>query len=180
MLDLSCRGISAIPALRGVGQANSPGCRSGWTTVQRRTEAREAERSLKIQNLIDRFPVFADLGEEAREDLLPPVPAEFGRSRQEADPQGRPAGRGLLPVRGARQVRSARMEIELGPGDFFGEMALLSGARRSADVTALDFCELLMLTRRDFLLFLARYPGLRAGIEEVAASRLAMNESNSA
>ena len=77
-------------------------------------------------------------------------------------------------------VTVGAQEIELNPGDFFGEMALLSGARRSADVTALDFCELLMLTRRDFMLFLARHPDLRARIDEVAALRLAMNESNSA
>jgi CPA2 family monovalent cation:H+ antiporter-2 len=180
LLDLVMPRIRAIPALRGVGQAQLSRLQERLDAVQKRTEAREAERSLKIQNLIDRFPVFADLGEEAREDLLllfRPSSADPGKKLiRKGD---RPDAAYFVSA-GRVQVTMSGMEIELGPGDFFGEMALLSGARRSADVTALDFCELLMLTRRDFLLFLARYPGLRAGIEEVAASRLAMNESNSA
>ena len=65
----------------------------------------------------------------------------------------------------------------LGPGEFFGEMALLSGARRSAAVTAIDFCQFFMLTRRDFNSFLARHPGLRARIEEVVTSRREMNRN---
>ena len=78
---------------------------------------------------------------------------------------------------GAVQVSAAGREILLGPGEFFGEMALLSGARRSANVTAIDFCQFFMLTRRDFNSFLARHPGLRARIEEVVSSRQEMNRN---
>ena len=39
-------------------------------------------------------------------------------------------------------------------GDFFGEMALLDGLPRSADAVALESCELLVLSRVDFLAFL--------------------------
>lgn len=39
-------------------------------------------------------------------------------------------------------------------GDFFGEMALLDGMLRSADAVALEPCELLVLSRADFLAFL--------------------------
>lgn len=38
--------------------------------------------------------------------------------------------------------------------DFFGEMALLDGIPRSADAIALEECELLVLSRSDFLSFL--------------------------
>lgn len=38
--------------------------------------------------------------------------------------------------------------------DFFGEMALLDGIPRSADAVALEPCELLVLSRADFLTFL--------------------------
>lgn len=34
-------------------------------------------------------------------------------------------------------------------GAYFGEMALLTGERRTANVTAVDYCQLLVLTRRD-------------------------------
>ncbi|MDD5724074.1 MAG: Crp/Fnr family transcriptional regulator [Syntrophales bacterium] len=42
----------------------------------------------------------------------------------------------------------------LSEGDFFGEMALLDGMPRSADVVALEPSELLALNQKDFLAFL--------------------------
>jgi len=45
-------------------------------------------------------------------------------------------------------------------------MALLNDQTRSADVTALDYCELLTLSQRDFRQFLRRFPAIR---ERVAA-----------
>jgi len=39
----------------------------------------------------------------------------------------------------------------LGPGELFGEMAVLDGDERSADATAISDCELLVLSRRDLL-----------------------------
>ena len=38
----------------------------------------------------------------------------------------------------------------LGPGEFFGEMGLIDDGPRSASVVAIEPCELLLLTRRDF------------------------------
>lgn len=38
----------------------------------------------------------------------------------------------------------------LGPGDFFGEMGLIDGSPRSADVVAAEPCELLVISKNDF------------------------------
>ncbi|HJM47439.1 MAG TPA: cyclic nucleotide-binding domain-containing protein, partial [Candidatus Marinimicrobia bacterium] len=46
----------------------------------------------------------------------------------------------------------------LGEGDFFGEMALLDGEGRSANVIALEDAEVLTLQRSDFLDILERFP----------------------
>lgn len=70
-------------------------------------------------------------------------------------------------------------QIRLGPGDFFGEMGLLSGERRSADVTAVDYCDLLILDQKDFKQFVAKYPALRAQLDQMAAQRAAMNKQPS-
>jgi CRP-like cAMP-binding protein len=44
----------------------------------------------------------------------------------------------------------------LSVGEIFGEIALLDGADRTADATAIDDCELLVLDHRDFVPFLER------------------------
>ena len=49
----------------------------------------------------------------------------------------------------------------LRPGDFFGELALLDGAPRSATATALDQAETLVLPRPVFIELLDTLPGLR-------------------
>lgn len=46
----------------------------------------------------------------------------------------------------------------LGPGDIFGEVALLDGGERSADATAVTDSEVLVIERRNFLPFLERHP----------------------
>ena len=49
----------------------------------------------------------------------------------------------------------------LRPGDFFGELALLDGAPRSATATALDQSDTLVLPRAEFTQLLDTLPGLR-------------------
>lgn len=44
----------------------------------------------------------------------------------------------------------------LGPGEFFGEMGLIDDSPRSASVVALEACELLAVSKRDFARLLAQ------------------------
>jgi CPA1 family monovalent cation:H+ antiporter len=72
---------------------------------------------------------------------------------------------------GAVEVHRPDHVIRLGPGNFVGEMSLLTGLPKSSDVVALSFCHLLTLSKDDFLKFLAEYPKVRAEIEQTAMSR---------
>src|SRR2546430_17664172 len=56
---------------------------------------------------------------------------------------------------------------ELGPGDFFGEMAMLDGQGRSADATVIEEARLAKLTREGFLSFVDGDP--RTALEMLAA-----------
>jgi CRP-like cAMP-binding protein len=60
----------------------------------------------------------------------------------------------------------------LGPGEVFGEVALLGGTPRTATVTAIDPCELLIIDRRDFLSFLRGHPDVAINLLEVLAQRM--------
>ena len=56
--------------------------------------------------------------------------------------------------------------VRLGPGQFFGEMSLLSGRRRSATVTAGEGCVLLESPRRDIIKLMNTYEQVRSIIDQ--------------
>lgn len=59
-----------------------------------------------------------------------------------------------------------------GPGEVFGEIALLDGSPRTADAVTIDDCELLVLDRRDFIPFLRDHPDAAVRMLEVLTYRL--------
>jgi CRP-like cAMP-binding protein len=61
---------------------------------------------------------------------------------------------------------------ELGPGDFFGEIALLDGGPRPETARALSDVALLALGRHDFMDLLDRCPTAGAHVVAVQAGRL--------
>lgn len=62
---------------------------------------------------------------------------------------------------------------ELGPGGFFGDMALLTGDPRVATIRALEDTECLVLSRWDFLAELRTNPHIAVAMLPVLARRLA-------
>ena len=60
----------------------------------------------------------------------------------------------------------------LGPGDFFGELALLDGEPRSADAVAQEPCQLLLLQRDDFMDFLEARPHVAIKLLATVSRRL--------
>lgn len=59
-----------------------------------------------------------------------------------------------------------------GPGDFFGEMALIDDEPRSAHVIAMEDAELLVLRRDDFHRALDEYPRIALGLLRALSRRL--------
>tara|TARA_Y100000294_G_scaffold114370_1_gene106053 strand:+ start:180 stop:860 length:681 start_codon:yes stop_codon:yes gene_type:complete len=60
----------------------------------------------------------------------------------------------------------------LGEGDFFGEMALLDGEGRSANVIALEDAKVLTLQRSDFLDILERFPKIAIHLLKELTARI--------
>jgi CRP/FNR family cyclic AMP-dependent transcriptional regulator len=77
----------------------------------------------------------------------------------------------------AKVSRRGRKVGEVGPGDFFGELALLIDAERNATVTALSPMEAIVLSRREFEAALADAPRMTQKIMAGMASRLAEFDS---
>jgi CRP-like cAMP-binding protein len=60
----------------------------------------------------------------------------------------------------------------LGPGEVFGEVALLGAMPRTATVRAIEDCRLLVIDRRDFMSFLRTNPEVSVKLLSVLAIRL--------
>lgn len=135
----------------------------------------QSHKSFTPQELVERFPMFARLDPEQREVVI------LHFETRAAEPGERLIRTGDAPDRvyfissGEVEVSVKGRRINLGSGSFFGEMALISGKPRSADVTALDYCKLLTLNRGDFREILRRYPGIREQVAITAGQRDEMN-----
>jgi len=140
------------------------------------TGLRTLDLGLRTKDLIRRFEMFHGLGEtevDALAELLRPrlaVPEEMIIRRGERGTQM------YFISSGAVEVVLSNRSIRLGRGDFFGEMALLSGGQRTADVIAIGYCQLLVLGSADFQRFLATHPAAKAHIDRTMEARTAMNE----
>src|SRR5262249_36266763 len=64
----------------------------------------------------------------------------------------------------------------LGPGDYFGEIALVTGAARTADVVALTPASLLRLDRATYARYLSEEPRVGEALARTAASRAALTQ----
>src|SRR5690606_663521 len=62
--------------------------------------------------------------------------------------------------------------VELGTGEMFGEMALLTDTEFEAKATSLGYSRLLMLQEKDLNTLLDRDPVLRETVETIAKQRL--------
>src|ERR1700730_18457420 len=72
-----------------------------------------------------------------------------------------------------REEGGARTQVaELGPEQFFGDMALLDNKPRSATVTSIEDAECLLLTRDSFVKLMNKYPESPIGMAKVLAERL--------
>jgi CRP-like cAMP-binding protein len=80
--------------------------------------------------------------------------------------------RGRLKVTGPNLDGGEITFAILGPGEVFGEIALLDGQARSATVTTLEACELLLLEREPFVALLHAHPAIGVRLLEVMARRV--------
>lgn len=77
-------------------------------------------------------------------------------------------------------IRNGRVEVlrnevriaEHGPGDVFGEMALLSGAPRNATVRAIESTDLVSIGKSDLMKLFASFPDLQTAIRTLSELRV--------
>jgi CRP/FNR family transcriptional regulator, cyclic AMP receptor protein len=137
-------------------------------------------RDEKIDHL-KRVPLFARLGNRELERLGQLADeVEVGMDKVLTQ-QGAPAHEFFIVLDGRLTVLDGRTPIAtLGPGDFFGEIALLDGRPRTATVRADGITRLLVVGHREFHALMDEFPSVRTAVLEALADRLRKMEPNTA
>ncbi|HUR73727.1 MAG TPA: cyclic nucleotide-binding domain-containing protein [Sporichthya sp.] len=87
--------------------------------------------------------------------------------------EGEPGEELFILIDGTARVnRGGRIVDHLGPGDFFGELALLDPAPRNATVTATSELDLLVISRAQFDAVLGKAPGMARSLLAGMARRI--------
>jgi len=118
-------------------------------------------------------PLFESLSGRERSLVARAARTVAAGAAEELVREGEPGDEFFLILDGTATVRrNGRKVASLGPGDYFGELAILDGARRSATVVADGPATLLVLAGRDLVAALEEAPGLSAKLLVAMAGRL--------
>lgn len=121
---------------------------------------------------LKKLPLFSELSDKERQQI--------GRWADEVDvqpgkhliDQGQFGYEFFVIEEGKAEVKRGEESIaQLGPGDFFGEIALLEEDRRTASVIATEPMRAIVMTRRDFSEMQREMPSIAAQVRQAVEDR---------
>lgn len=131
-----------------------------------------------IEELLESVELFHPLGETARKTLAQRARIQLYGAHEEVVQQGAPGNSLYIILHGRCRVfvwtdkdTSPRPVAVLNPGDFFGEMSLLTGAPRRATVVAEEETECVLIDKADVKDLLLAKPEVAQEISRVLADR---------
>jgi CRP/FNR family cyclic AMP-dependent transcriptional regulator len=132
-----------------------------------------------IDEDLARVPLFAELSKaqlRALSALATPITVHPGRVLMREGEAGKEL---MVIVEGKAEVqRGGNVIATRGPGDFFGEIALLLDLPRTASVIAQSEMKIEVIDRRSFKVFLQDNPQLYEPLLQATAARLAELETD--
>jgi voltage-gated potassium channel len=122
--------------------------------------------------MVARVPVFSGLSASEIADIMQLLRAQQIDTGEVLVRRGEPAHSMYFVAAGEVEIELPHERVRLGAGHFFGEIAALRRARRSATVTAVARTSLLVLDAHDLRALMERQPRIAERIRDVARSRL--------
>ena len=129
-------------------------------------------------SVLRKQPIFCDLDPEALDQLCRYAKHTTLKRGTTIVSKGDPGNSLIVVISGTIKIsvsspdgRSAILNL-IGPGEIFGEVAVLDGLSRTADATANSNCEIYVIDRRDFIPFVRSQPALAMKFIELLCTRL--------
>ena len=123
-------------------------------------------------SMVARVPLFAGLDASQIADILPLLRAQTVDSGDVIVRRGDPAHSMYFIAAGEVAIDIGSKQVRLAVGHFFGEVAVLRRARRSATVTAATRTSLLVLDAKDLRALMQREPRIADRINESVRDRV--------
>jgi CRP/FNR family transcriptional regulator, cyclic AMP receptor protein len=125
-------------------------------------------------DLIDKVPLFSRCSRAQKQQIAKIADEIDLREGKEMTREGAAGREFFILLEGRADVRKNGRKINtLGPGDFFGEIALVSREPRTATVVATAPVRALVVTDRSFRRLLDETPQIKDKVMEAMAERLA-------
>jgi CRP/FNR family cyclic AMP-dependent transcriptional regulator len=128
--------------------------------------------------MLRKHPIFCDLESEAFDQLCRYAKHTTLKRGATLFSKGDPGNSLCAVISGTVKMsisspdgRSAIFNL-IGPGEIFGEIAVLDGQSRTADATANTNCEIFVIDRREFLPFVRSHPELAMKFIELLCAKL--------
>jgi small-conductance mechanosensitive channel len=144
----------------------------------------EAERlSNEIIGLMEKVDILSPLSKSELKKLVATVGVEVYATGEFPVRQGQAGDTFYIIKKGRVEVivekasgESARVAV-LGPGDFFGEMSLLTGEARTASIRVKEDAELVVIDKESFSSILAYNPSIAESLSKILSERQASLEA---
>ena len=125
-------------------------------------------------DLIHKVPLFARCSRAELKEIAMLADEIDLHEGKEMTREGEPGREFFVLLEGTADVRKKSRKVNaLGPGDFFGEIALVSREPRTATVIATSPVRALVITDRSFRRLLEESPQVQTKVMEAMAKRLA-------
>jgi len=121
--------------------------------------------------MIARVPLFAELDAGEIADIMQLLRAQLAEAGEVIVREGDAAHSMYFIAAGEVEVALEEKKVQLGTGQFFGEVAVLRRARRSATATALTRTNLLVLSAQDLHALMKRDRRIAERIKDVVEKR---------
>lgn len=129
--------------------------------------------ALNTRDLVRQFPLFSHLSDAQISQISAQLETRFSAPGEWIIRRGERSNSVFFISSGAVEVTVEDSDhgVRLGRGDFFGEMAILSGRRRRSDVRSLGYCHLLVLGDAAFRELLEKHSDIREEIDRIVSIR---------
>jgi len=134
---------------------------------------------IQIGKILKKVPIFRMLGKESIDFIVEKLKFRTVTSNETICKVGDPGDEMFIIISGRVKIciyndegQNEQVVANLSSGDYFGEMALLTGEPRSASVIATEDTEMFVLQKNDFDVILEKFPSISLSMGKIVSQRL--------